>query len=793
VTARLHKILGDLSSSKARTALVAMSIAVGVAAVGMVAGARAMMLRSLDRSRTEAAFPNATIVTAERFGPRIVARVRSLPEVRDVDARTIVDARIRTPAGAWRNLTLAALPSYLTVRIARVSSERGAWPPPPGGLLVERASLGPLGARIGSTVRVRLPSGTASVLRVAGTVHDLNSPSTKTSGVLYGNVTDGTLRRLGDSGGFNELNLTVTGDAHVKHHVELTTGRVRAVLRRAGLHVQTVTIPEAGTFWASDAVRSMVLLLTVLAVVCVLLAGFLVITIISALVAQQVRQIGVMKAIGARTRDTAALYLATTTVFGTVGLVIAIPLAGLAAFVLVSYSTGLINLDLRGFSLPPSVVMLELGAGLLVPLAAALAPALAGSRITVRDAVAAHGVGLRTGPGIADRSAERLRRLPAAIRLALTNTFRRTGRLLLTLATLTLAGTVFVAVLGVRASLDRTLDDAVKYRNYDVDVSLDRPYPTVLLRRLTAGVAGLARVEPWASEGASRVRADGSESATFSLVGAPLGTSLIRPIVLKGRWLRPRDRDAVVVNSDVLKSEHRLSVGDGIELAVNGSSSRWRVVGIVRGILLGPVIYAGYAAAARAAHESGLARRLEIVGTRHDATAESGLARRVEMRLRAAGLRVGWLETTADRRAVDNANFRVLVSFLLSMAILLVVVGGLGLAGTLGINVLERRREIGILRAIGAGDGDVFQLVVLEALVVGTLGWVLSLPLAVPLSRVLSDQVGRRFIGAPLSYSWSWGGAFLWLGVVLVASLLASLLPARRAAHVSVRDALAFE
>jgi putative ABC transport system permease protein len=793
VTARLHKILGDLSSSKPRTALVALAIAVGVAAVGMVAGARAMMLRSLDRSRTEAAFPNATIVTAERFGPRLVARVRSLSAVRDVDARTTVDARIETRTGKWRNLTLAALPSYRTVRIARVSPEHGAWPPPPGGLLVERASLGPLGAKPGSTVRVRLPSGTQGVLRVAGTVHDLNSPSTKTSGMLYGNVASATLRRLGDPGGFNELNLTVAGDAHDKHHVELVTGRVRAVLGRAGLHVQALTIPEAGTFWASDAVRSMVLLLTVLAVVCVLLAGFLVVTIVSALVAQQVRQIGVMKAIGARTRDTTALYLAATTVFGAVALVVAVPLAALAAFVLVSYSTGLINLDLLGFSLPPSVVMLELGAGLLVPLAAALAPALAGSRITVRDAVAAHGVGIRAGPSIADRIAERLHGLPAAIRLALTNTFRRKGRLLLTLATLALAGTVFVAILSVRASLGQTLDDAVNYRNYDVDVSLDRPYPAALLRRLTADVPGITRAEPWVSEGASRIRADGSESATFTLVGAPLGTSLIRPIVLKGRWLRPDDRDAVVVNSDVLKSEHRLGVGQRIELAVNGLTSRWRVVGIVRGILLGPVVYAGYAAAARAAHESGLARRVEIVGTRHDAGAESELARRVETRLRAAGLRVGWVETTADRRAVDNANFRVLVSFLLSMGMLLVVVGGLGLAGMLGINVLERRREIGVLRAIGAGDGDVFKLVVLEALVIGMLGWLLSLPLAVPLSRALSNQVGRRFIGAPLSYSWSWGGAFVWLGVVLVASLLASLLPARRAAHVSVRDALAFE
>ena len=121
------------------------------------------------------------------------------------------------------------------------------------------------------------------------------------------------------------------------------------------------------------------------------------------------------------------------------------------------------------------------------------------------------------------------------------------------------------------------------------------------------------------------------------------------------------------------------------------------------------------------------------------------------------------------------------------------VVGGLGLMGTLSINVLERSREIGVLRAIGAGDGAVVQLVLVEALLIGVIGWVLAVPLSLPLSYLLSNAVGRLFVGTPLTYTFSTSGMLIWLGLVLLLSALAALVPGRRAARLTVRDVLVFE
>jgi putative ABC transport system permease protein len=107
--------------------------------------------------------------------------------------------------------------------------------------------------------------------------------------------------------------------------------------------------------------------------------------------------------------------------------------------------------------------------------------------------------------------------------------------------------------------------------------------------------------------------------------------------------------------------------------------------------------------------------------------------------------------------------------------------------------VLERRREIGVMRAIGASSRSLLGIVIIEGMVIGLLSWVAGLLLALPLSKALSDAVGVGFIQAELSYRFSTGGALLWLGVVLAIAAMASLLPARSAARVTVREVLAYE
>ena len=120
-------------------------------------------------------------------------------------------------------------------------------------------------------------------------------------------------------------------------------------------------------------------------------------------------------------------------------------------------------------------------------------------------------------------------------------------------------------------------------------------------------------------------------------------------------------------------------------------------------------------------------------------------------------------------------------------------VGGLGLSGTMSLNVLERTREIGLMRAVGAVSGTVRSIVLTEGALIGLLSWVIALPLSWPASHAFAIVLGNALVGRPWSASLTPSGPAIWLVIVLTISTVASLLPARRAAQISVREALAYE
>ena len=182
-----------------------------------------------------------------------------------------------------------------------------------------------------------------------------------------------------------------------------------------------------------------------------------------------------------------------------------------------------------------------------------------------------------------------------------------------------------------------------------------------------------------------------------------------------------------------------------------------------------------------------------MVGERHDPASQAALARALEQQYRKVDYYVAGMRTTAVQRSVLADNFDVIVVFLLVMAVLLAVVGGLGLMGTMSINVIERTREIGVMRAIGATDGVILQVVMVEGILIGLVSWVFGSLLALPLSQVLSDAVGEAFIRSPLSYTFSKYGSALWLALVIGLAALASFPPAWRASRLTVRDVLAYE
>ena len=611
---------------------------------------------------------------------------------------------------------------------------------------------------------------------------------------VQGYITLETLVALGREPNFDELLITVAENAHDRRHILSVTEEVKAQVARSGRTVYGEFVPVPGEHWGHNNVQSMLFLLNVIGILALLLSGFLVINTTSALLTQQIRQIGVMKAIGARRRQLVGIYLGAVLLYGLLALIFAVPLGALGARWLSSFAAGLLNFDIASFAVAPGTLGLEIMVALLIPVLAALYPVLAGTRVTVHEAVNSYGLSANHfGRGLLDRLLHLVRGLSRPLLLSLRNTFRRKGRLALVLTTLILAGAIFMSVLSVQSSLRHTLDDAMRYWQYDIGVGFAQSYRLDELERVALSAPNIVDAEGWGFKSVVRMRTPTEQSDSIVLVAPPTDTDFIDPILLDGRWLHPDDGNALVINTDLLKDEPDLQVGGDMVLRIDGRETTWTIIGLIKQPLSGPFAYVNYPVFARATREINKVNNVRVVTARHSPRYQAHMAQLLEVHFAERGFHVNALRTTSQERQQTANLLNIVVSFLLVMALLLAVVGGLGLMGVMSINVMERTREVGVMRAIGASNGSLLLIVIVEGAIIGLLSWLLGALVAWPLGQVLSAQVGQLFLGTPASYTFARNGVALWLGIILVIAVLASLWPARNAVRVTVREALVYQ
>jgi putative ABC transport system permease protein len=800
VTIRSRKVARDLIGNPARTILVVVAIAIGLTGLSTTLRSRAIFTANLA-DELAVANPSSATLLSEGADQAVVTAVASRDDVADAEGRIVVFVRIEVD-DELRPLRLEIREDLAGSPIDRIRPEQGAWPPPSGTIVLERSSTKAAGLGVGDAATITDPTGASHELSVAATAHDSSIVSGElVDQVIFAYTTVGTWEQLGLPGGFNEIALTVGEPSLERDEIADVAASAAEEVMARGVPVLGIRVPPPGLHVLDNVISSLLLILGALGVMSLVLAGFLVFNTVSATVARQMPQIGVMKAIGASRRDVLVLYLAMVAAYGVMALLIAVPAGALAARYLTQQLGALLNIDINTFAVPAWVWLLEIGAGLVVPLAAALVPILSGTRATVAEVIrGGEGAGA-FGTSRIDRALARVHGLPESLRYAARNTFRRPLRLLLTVGALSVAGAILITVLTLRSSLLTTVDSIAAYWQQDVTVDLQQPIPLEDLDALVRS-AGADHVEGWMIATASVVRPDGQEATEQTTVfGVPPDSSFIDPTLMDGRWLAQTDEVPVVINVDVAANEPGVSIGDELVLRVGSTDTSWQVIGIATTQLVAPgeprpaapIAYVPYDELAAAVGGAGAANRLVVSGTAHDAAAQTALANAVDDELRDAGVGVQAVDTAFRmQEQVERLTTPILV-LLTAMAVLFAIVGGLGLLGTMSLNVLERTSEFGVVRAVGATGRSVLSIVLVEGLTVAALAWLAGSLLAVPLGWVMGHAVGVSFIKVPLDFSFALIGVVVWLAMAAALAVIASWVPARNASRLSVRDAIAYE
>jgi putative ABC transport system permease protein len=439
----------------------------------------------------------------------------------------------------------------------------------------------------------------------------------------------------------------------------------------------------------------------------------------------------------------------------------------------------------------PVAVAVQAVVGLAVPLLAAAIPVIGGARFSPHQAIGTYGLGGQFGRGLLDRVVGRIRWLPRPMALSLRNTFRRKGRVALTLLTFTLVGVMFIMVASVRVSLDSTVEAMLSSMAYDAMVVFARPYRAAHLVETTGTVSGVTRAEVWDLHQAQISLISGEEK-DVSIYGMPPDSQVFRLRITSGRGLLPGDGNAMLLSSGLAVAEG-YQVGDEVVLTIAGEKTTWTVVGLTMGLGYVSDIQVPFDTLVRKVghvHRGGM---VMVISEAHDAESQERLIDGLSDVYTARHIEAKSFMSAHQFRERGQELFDFVSYLLLTMALLAAVVGGIGLTGTLSINVVERRREIGVMRAIGAPFSAILGIFIGEGVFLGLLSWLLAVPLSIPGARLFGDAVGSVMFETTLDFSYSLTGVVVWLAIVLVLSVLASLWPALRAARVSVRESLAYE
>lgn len=768
------KVWSDLRAGGGRTALMIFALVLGVWGLGSVIVSARILGPDLKQNFQGTAPAHAILswdhpgsLDPAALGPGVEAEYRDLALL-----------RIEVRPDEWIPLWLFAVGDFERQTVTMVTPWSGAPVPPPGTMVIERDGLLVSNLNTGSTARVRSGDRQFEVT-VSGIAFDpAQAPATQDH-FIYAYTDPDTWAEVTDRQPGERL-LVRFPNAGTKAEVE-------AAVARLDLPPDTkVAVPEFETHphqWQLDLLMGIIGSVGFLAF---LLSAVMVGQTTSALMARQVRQIGILKAIGASRLRIMVLSSAYLLVLAAAAGVVSVPLAGATGQAFAAFVAKILNFEVLTTDVPAETFGLLIVGALALPFMFATPTLVRAGGVTVREA-------LSPAPPVAGASGTT--RGWWAVR----NLLRRPVRTLLVVATTGLGVALFATGFNVRESLAQFLGSTSDAMRFDLQVVLSESVDRSALEAPFAGLP-FARTEIWTGgrgELQSRVagvaRAEASE-AGVGVVALPWDTTMAVPRLTAGRWLNSAEAPEVLLNQASVTAFGQPRTGDSLSLSLGGVARTVTVVGIIEEIDRAKV-YLSDTLWTRWADPGRRGNTLTIVAQDRSYAGVMALKKQVEQAVAASDLKVLYVISQAERTKIIADHLDIILTVLLLLAFLVLWVATLGTAAAASITVLERTREIGVLRAIGAGPRRIIGMFVAEGLLSSLAGLAVGLAAAWPISLAASGFFGTLMLGegAVLRFAWNPAGVAVTVGVTLVFGVVSAWGPSRAASRVTTRRALAYE
>ena len=816
MTPRLYiKLFRDIQTTWERLVMMVLAIS-----VSLIVFSGMWYALTLVQSNTASGYMSTNPASARiRLEPGVMpdkideflAIAKTEPGVIDASMRQVTNVKLRKESGGLKSLQLfvAAADDPMRVATFKVEQDTG-WPPPPDCILLERSTLASLNLKVGDKVDVIGFNGKPAQLTVTGSVHDQSlALAGQTAGVGY--VQSNTLPLLDRPAVLDQLIITVADGPGLEVQsrdrdtiVRTSLSLVERLKVMPGIVIKQVAIPTPYEHPHQAISFTVLSALSAFGLLSLLLSSILIATMFNGLLTQQIPQIGMMKAIGARSSRIFQLYVIMILLVSLLATALAIvPGMILGRTLAQMILSSALNIDVASLSIPWSVLGAVILAGVFVPLLITVPLLLRVSRRTVREALDDRGVEERPGRLTTELFSwlGRLRGVDRKLMVAFRNLFRRQTRSFLSVGLLATGGAIFVSGFNVMAGFQAIPYTIYDEQRWDIEIRLDVPASSSVLIAIVEKVPGVSRVEGWNITTTS-IQSVGEVNVTrtypdqghgsLGLSAIPASTSmLIPPPITEGRWLNPNDTDAVVLPTSIRQTMPDVKVGDSVQLSVEDRPTIWRVIGITGGMggSCPCVTQKGFE---RASGREDQANIVRIISDQHDKDVRVSIGQAAAQALTEAGIKPQEPRTIDSVIASTEGHSVILVGVILLIASTIGIVGLIGLGSTMSTNVIERTREFGVMKAIGASGSKIGRLVVFEGIFIAAVSCVVAVLPAIVLTWAMGAGLGNLFLGTPIPLEVSAQGVAIWILVVIVGAALATLVPASQAARLTVHEALAY-
>ena len=773
-----RKSIADVTRRKLRAGLTILGIAIGVMGLAAISIASDQLKASFEYSTDAAGSPDIDFNTAPADTSLAIA-LATQPHVTAVEARDYQPSRWAISSGHYP-FTVVGVQDFGAMRFNKLQIVEGRLPGA-GEVLLDTGDRAVTTVKVGDTVNLDI-RGQTQALTVSGFARTRGLPSASIVGFATGYMRQADVQALFHTPGANEFALSVD-DAAQAHTIAQQLAPFFEAHNIAVLNV-TVGHDDHGI---STVTNGLFGVMRALSIVALLLSVFLLLSTIMTLVTEQIPVIGTMKAIGASSGQVVRSYLLSVLLYGVIGTAVGLGLGILGGYALVRYMGDLFTVDIGPLSVSPTLLLVAVLVGVGAPLLAAALPVYLGTRITVRQALSGYGLDGASGSAWSRFVGRIFGFVPQTVQLGVRGLFRKRARAALTLLALAISGAAFLAVQTTAYSFNTFLGELFGQYNADIFVDVSGPATYNQIQGALAAVPGIGRTERFSQ---ALVQTQWGQGV---LTGVEPDAQLYHKQMVSGRWFTDGEQHVALVNH-IAAQKYGIKVGDTISFHDDLHSATWTIIGIAHdgndaggfGVLLAPAAQVNAYLHLPPDYVSGI-----MVKSTSASQAEiDALATRIDSALSSNGYPARI--TTAQQQVQRNqSQFLILYVLLYTVAGIVALVGAIGLFNALAMSVLERRREIGILRSMGATSRKVAQVFWTEGVSLGVIAWVIAIALGIPVAYGFVQLIGNLLASVPFAFN-ALNLVWMLVFIVLVASV-ASVGPVWGAARVKIAQTLRYE